>query len=178
MRENYLSTLNIIFGLIIILLSTIIIFYYNIVPLIELFLLATGFLLIGIIRLLNSLLDKKVNRIGIITKFISGIMAIIVSITTFIFLINPILDIFLLIDLFSLVILAIGVSRIFVGALTMKYTKNFRILTILIGIISITFSVIIFSSHTLSTQFLLFLTSFAVLINGFARIMQSIVSFK
>ncbi|MFX1352672.1 MAG: DUF308 domain-containing protein [Promethearchaeota archaeon] len=178
MRENYLITLNIIFGLIIIILSTIVISIQNMDLSITIFLLTMGILLIGIIRLFNSILDKKVNRTGIITKFLSGMVAIILSITIFVFLLNPMLYVFLLIDLFGVVILVIGISRILVGVLTRKYTKNFRILTILIGLISITFSVIIFSSHTFSIHFLLLLISFAILINGFARVMQSIVNFR
>jgi len=84
----------------------------------------------------------------------------------------------ILIILIAILLLIIGVARIFVGALTKEYYKGYRIILMIVGIVVIILSVIVLFNLKMSDNTLIFILSFSILLTGVARLILGIIGTK
>ncbi|MFX1380743.1 MAG: DUF308 domain-containing protein, partial [Promethearchaeota archaeon] len=143
-EKKTLGILNLVIGVLIISLSILVIIYHELALIFLIIVLSMAILLSGIGRLLNAFFNKKLNKYGIITKFITGIIAITISILVLIISIfDPNLSQLVFINLYGLTLFSIGIARIIIGIITDKYKKVNRILLVFIGFLTFTFSLIV-----------------------------------
>ncbi len=174
-KENLLKGVNLIVGLIVILLSILVIIFSSAALLSIIILLSIALLFAGIGRLYSAFADEKLNKIAKGLKIIVGILEIIISLTVIIItIIEPTISILLLINLFGLIFIVIGASGIAIGLLVEKFTKQYRFLLILIGIISFVFAFIVLFYPTFGYFVLVILLSLSLLFNGFARVLYAL----
>ncbi|MFX0039232.1 MAG: DUF308 domain-containing protein [Promethearchaeota archaeon] len=166
-------------GFLVIGLSIFVIIFYQISVIILIIILAVAILLSGIGRLLNALFNKKLNKYGIVTKFITGLIAITVSMFVLITSIfNQTLSQILFINLYGLTLFLIGIARIIIGSTTEKYKKANRIFLIFIGSITLCFSLIIMIFPNAENFVALLLISLTLIFNGLARIIFGFYGIK
>ena len=91
------------------------------------------------------------------------ILSIIIIYSTF--------SIIFLINLFALVLLIIGIVRIVIGILVDKYSMEYRILLIIIGILSFIVSVVVLFLPPFNYYISVLMISLTLLINGLARVL-------
>ncbi|MFX0143528.1 MAG: DUF308 domain-containing protein [Candidatus Hodarchaeota archaeon] len=163
--------MNLVIGILVIGLSIFVIIFHQITIIILIIILAIAILISGIGRLLNAFFNKKLNKYGIITKFTTGLIAIIISVFVLITSIfNPTLSQILFINLYGLTLFLIGIARIIVGAITERYKKPNRILLIFVGFITLSFSLIVMVFPNVGNFVVLLLFSLTLIFNGLARI--------
>ncbi|MBY9021273.1 MAG: DUF308 domain-containing protein, partial [Candidatus Lokiarchaeota archaeon] len=109
-KKNILTNVNLVVGLTIVVLSILVFIFSNAALLSIMGLFSIALLFIGIGRLYNAFSNEKLNKIGKVLKFITGVLAIILSIIIFIVtLIEPVSSILLLINLLGYMFIIIGV---------------------------------------------------------------------
>jgi len=178
-KENILTGVNFVFGVLIIILSILVIIFLNAALLSIMILLSIALLFAGIGRLYNGFVNEKLSKFTKALKFITGALAIIISLIVIIVsVIEPTVSILLLIDLFGYMLIIIGVSRIAIGLLIEKYTKEYRVFLVLVGIISFVFAFIVIIFPTFGYFVLVILLSFSLLVNGLARVSHALFERK
>lgn len=170
---------NALFGLLVSVFA-ILIFYYSDVSLYWLvILLSFALLLSGIGRIISALSNEKLSNIGVVFKFITGILAIIIAFLVIIWTIeDPDSVILLVIDFMAFALLIIGISRVFIGGAGGNYPKYIRVILVIIGVITITLSIAIFLMPTIPYLLLIDIIAVLLLINGLMRIIISIAVIK
>ena len=172
LKKKTLGIINLLIGLLIINLSILVIVYHQIAITILIILLSIAIFSSGIGRLLNALYNKKLNMYGTITKFITGIIAITISMLVLIISIfNSNLSQIVFINLYGLTLFLIGIARIIIGIITDKYKKENRILLVIVGVITLFFSLIVMVFPNLENFLVLLLFSLTLIFNGIARIL-------
>lgn len=167
---------NIIFGLLIILLAIMIFIFPDTTLTFFIFITAFGIMLMGIVRLINAFSDEKLSNFKVITRFITGIILMIFSmIVIFITLNDPAYSISALIMLLAIAILIMGIGRFFIGLFAKKFDLWFRIVLIIIGILTIILSIVIFFIPDVGEIVLLVILSINLLLNGIGRLILGIV---
>jgi len=178
-QENILIRVNIIVGLIIIILSILIIILSNIVLLSLMILLSITLLFAGIGRISNAFLNERLNKTGKAIKYLTGILAITVSISIMIItIIDPTFSVLILINLVGCTLIAIGITRIFIGIMMQKYSKKYRFILFIVGITSLIFALLVLIFPTFGYFVVVMLLSLSLLLNGFARISYALSKIK
>ena len=178
-KENILTNINLVVGLIIIVLSVLVIIFSNAALLSIMGLFSIAILFIGIGRLYNAFSNEKLSKLVKALKFITGVLAIILSIIILIVtLIEPVSSILLLINLLGYMFIIIGVSRIAVGILVEDYSNVYRVFLALVGIFSFFFAFIVLLYPTFGYFVLVILLSLSLLINGLARVLFAVFERK
>lgn len=167
---------NIIFGLLIILLALMIFIFPNTTLAFLVFIIAFAIMLMGIVRLINAFSDEKLSNFKVITRFITGIILMSFSIiVVFITLNDPAYSISVLIMLLAIAILIMGIGRLFIGLFAKKFDSWFRIVLVVIGLLTIILSIVIFFIPEVGEIVLLVLLSINLLLNGIGRLILGIV---
>ena len=166
---------NALFGALISIFA-ILVFYYSEASFFWLvILLSIALLLSGIGRIINALSNEKLSNLGVVFKFITGILAIIVAFIVIIWTIeDPENIILLVIDFLAFALLIIGISRVVVGSAGGDYPKYIRILLAIIGVITITMSIAVFLLPTIPYILLIDIIAVLLLLNGIMRVLMSI----
>ena len=176
LNEKSLRISNIISGLIQMILAIMVLLFSVAAVLTLLLFLSIGIIIAGIARILNAISNKKLGNAGVVWKFLSGIFVIIIGIIIFFNIItSPTLTIQFLIFIYALAFLVIGLARIVVGIVTKEFYTLYRILIIIVGILSIGLSVIALLSPELGFIFLIYILSVSLLFNGTARLILGII---
>jgi len=178
-KDNILIGINTIVGLIIIILSILTIIFSYTAVLTLIILLSIALLFAGIGRISNAFLNEKLNKIGKVIKYSTAILAIIVSIFILVItIVNPTFSITVLINLVGYTLLVIGIARIFIGIMMEKYSKKYRFILIIVGIISFIFAFFILIFPTFGYFVIVILLSLSLMLNGFARITYGLSKIK
>lgn len=128
---------------------------------------------------MNAIFNKKLNKYGIITKFITGFIAIPISIVVLIVSIfNPSFSQIVFINIYGLILFLIGIARIIIGIITDKYKKENRILLVIVGVITLIFSLIVMVFPNLENFLILLLFSLTSIFNGLTRILFDFYGIK
>ncbi|MBY9005648.1 MAG: DUF308 domain-containing protein [Candidatus Lokiarchaeota archaeon] len=173
------QTSNILIGILMIFFSIIAIMYPEVTNLSVAFLLSIVLLITGLGRIVNASSDEKLTNLKAISRFISGAFALILSIVIILIIVsNPTqaLDIWYLIVAIALLI--IGGMRIILGIGSKKFDNWFRILTIIIGIVTVIFSILVLLIPELGGLYIIVLISISLLLNGIVRIILGIIGPK
>lgn len=170
-NENLVRNVNVLVGLVIIVLSIITLFY-GIITLITLILFfSIAFLFAGFGRVYNAISNDVLSKASRFMKYLSGLLSIILSIVNIIItIVNPSLSILLFSNLFGYLLIFIGVARISVGYLMESYSKIYRAVLILVGVITFIFSFIILIFPIVGYFILVMLISASLLLNGITRV--------
>ncbi|MGB5910155.1 MAG: DUF308 domain-containing protein, partial [Promethearchaeia archaeon] len=142
-------------------------------------LLSIALLFVGIGRISNAFLNEKLNKIGKVIKYITGILTIIVGIFIMVIVIvDPTFAILILINLVGYTLLVIGITRIFIGIMMEKYSKKYRFILIVVGITTFIFAFLVLIFPTFGYFVIVILLSLSLLLNGFARITYALSRIK
>ena len=177
-RRRFKSS-NILIGLLMILLSIVAIMYPDATNLYVAFLLSVVLMIAGIGRIINASSDEKLSNIKAIGRFISGSVALIVSIVAMLLIISdPVkaLDLWYLLVAFALFI--IGIIRIVLGIQSKKFDNWFRILAIIVGILTLILSILIILIPDLGGDFIVSMIAISLIVNGLVRIILGIIGPK
>ena len=174
-----LNIYNFFLGTTIIFIS-IILFFFNIFFVLGLMLLLSfNFILAGVARIINSFLDKKLDKISLIAKILTGSIAILIGLVALLLtLFFPTISIDILLILFKFVLFLFGANSILIGYYSEVYTNLFKKLLILIGVITLSFSIIMIFIPILGYYLLVYLISLTLLINGILRVTQAFVDYE
>jgi uncharacterized membrane protein HdeD (DUF308 family) len=178
-KQKLLSIMNMIIGSVIITLSIIIITFFTAVLASLMILTSIIFIFIGMARLINGFIDEKLTKLWKIFKCITGILGILVGLLVIIItIIDPSYSISILINLFAIVLIIIGVSRIFLAINIQKYPKKYRITMLLGGVLILILGILIFAIPTIGYFILIAILSLGLLINGIIRVSHGIITSK
>lgn len=163
----WLRILNVFFGLFLILISGYIIVNAEatIVTLLIFFIFLL--LLSGLIRILNGIFDNHLTKKIRLVNFVLGLLLIGLGIIIWYI---PDIGVDILIYLLAFGLMLQGISRIAVGGADSLLANWFRILLILLGVISIVLSSLVILLPDLGLAVLILLLSYGFLISGIGRI--------
>lgn len=178
-KKKILSSSNLIFGTLIIVLSIITMTFTVGAVITLLFILSIAIIIIGLARLVNAYANDELDTSGKIAKFITAIIALIFGV---IVIVNtataPMITVEILIILVNSLLLIIGFVRIYIGLVTKEYLKGYRGSIVLIGIIMIVLSLLVFLIPTLDNTASIIIISVAMLLSGIARFVLGIIGIK
>ena len=142
-RENHLKIINLITGLTIFMLGLIVI-YFNLEFLLgAMILFSISFMVSGITRIFNALLDKSLDQIAYFAKLMIGSIFLIIGLIVMLLsLFNPSISIAILLALFKYVLFIISIVSIIMGYFTDIDSKFYRILLITFGFVTFALSTI------------------------------------
>jgi hypothetical protein len=130
-------------------------------------------LLSGIARINASFNNQRLSNTGKATKFVSGFVLLMLSFFVFITTLeNPTFSTEILIFFLTTGLVIIGIARVGIGVVTQDYIKWFRILLIIVGIITIVLSLVSIILIDVTTTIYLLTTS--LFINGFTRFLYGL----
>ena len=170
-NQKNLKTLNIIIGLLAIISSIFILLFTLSAVLGLLLILAFTLLFIGIARLSNAFWNELLSTKAKIIKASVGLISIVMSlILILVIVLYPATLILILIYIFSIILFIIGIDRCFIGYITKSYISWYRVLLIIIGVITVVLSTLIFVIPIYDVRLFISLLSISVLLNGLARV--------
>ena len=172
---GWLRALDVVFGIIAVILSVVVLAYQELAVLTLIFILAIALLVIGIARV----------AIGVFAKYLSdglrainvgaGILALVLAIVAMLY---PQLATQVLIYLLSFALLINGIARVAIGGFAKILAGWLRGLLVVAGLLTIIMSVAVFVYPALGSLALVFVLSFAFLLNGIARIVSGITGVR
>ena len=166
---------NIINGVIIMILSTIIFFYTGTALIFLIYVFTIIVLISGISRVNISITNEKLSNIGKASKFISGFALIIISFVIFITTLgDPTFSTDILILLLTIGLIIIGIARVGTGVVNEKFIKWFRILLITVGILTIVLSLSSIVVAELDSAITIYLIATSLFVNGFTRFLYGL----
>jgi len=177
--QKNLKTLNISIGLIAIISSILILLFTTSAVLGLLLIIAFTLLFIGIARLSNAFWNELLSSKAKILKALIGLLSIVISlILILVIFLYPEILILILIYIFSIIMFTIGIDRCFIGYITKSYESWYRVLLIIIGVITVVLSTSIFVIPIYDVRLFLSLLSISVLLNGIARFILGLIDIK
>jgi uncharacterized membrane protein HdeD (DUF308 family) len=174
----YLSNknFNIISGIFIIILSVLLLIYSAAAVVIILVILAIVMLFIGITQILNVRSDDNLEGTSLYVKYLIGILELIVGIILIISLTtDPIATAVFSIRFLGLVILLVGLAMLYVGSMNNDYSKQYRYILIVIGLLTMIFGVLILAIPSVGINIIAFLVAFPLLFIGLTRLLKGIL---
>ncbi len=173
MSEKYRSkgdsASNILNGTLIMIIAATIFFFTSTAITILTLLFSLVLILSGMGRIINSFTNDALKNSGIIIKFISGILLIIISIIMiFVVLIEPSLTIATVVLIISISLLVIAIARLLTGIFGANYHTWFRILVIIVGIVIAILMLLVFLLP-LEDSLIFSFFSVSLFLSGFTR---------
>ena len=170
-----IASSNILNGVIIMILSTIVFFYTSSALIFLIYVFTVILLISGISRVYISINNEELSSIGKATKFVSGFILILGSFVVFITTLgDPTFSTEILIFFLTIGLLIIGIARVGSGAVNTKFIKWFRILLVIVGSITIVLNLIIVIVADLETIIAIYLIATSLFINGFTRFLYGL----
>ncbi len=163
----WLRLFNLLFGVILVILSGYIIINVGIALLSILLLFIIILLVSGIIRIINGIFDQHLSKKIRIVNLIIGILVIGLGIVVWNY---PLFGVEILIYLLAFGLILQGVARITVGGADTYLVGWFRAFLIILGVISILLASLVILAPVLGEIMLVFLLSWGFLISGIGRI--------
>ncbi|MFX0076944.1 MAG: DUF308 domain-containing protein [Candidatus Hermodarchaeota archaeon] len=161
-------------GVVIMLLSTLIFFYTGAALMFIIYLFTFIILISGIARVNASFNNQKLSNIGKATKFVSGFVLIVLSFGIFIITLgDPTFSTDVLIFFLTIGLVIIGIARVGTGVVNKEYIKWFRILLIIVGMVTIVLS--LSSIVFMDVNITIYLLTTALFINGFTRFLYGVI---
>lgn len=174
-KKKGIASSSIINGVIIMILSTIVFFYTGTALIFLIYVFTIIILISGISRVNMSINNEKLSNIGKATKFISGFVLIIFSFVIFITTLgDPTFSTDILIFLLTIGLIIIGIARVGTGVVNEKFIKWFRILLIIVGIVTIVLSFSSIVVAELDTTITIYLIAISLFVNGFTRFLYGL----
>ena len=175
-RKN-LKFINIIFGLVICILSVLVLIFSVASVVILLIILSLTLLALGLSQILNAIASKGIDRQKMIFKYITGIGAIVISLIILIsIIINPTGSVIIATTLFGIVITAIGVIIIYVGIRIKSEKATYWIFLLIVGLLIFIFGVLVIALPTLGFITLVILISLSLMLYGVVHLISGIQS--
>lgn len=172
---NWLRALNIVFGLICVLLSAVVLAYPGLDILTLILILSTALLVVGLGRIIVGVFAKYISiRLRTINVG-AGLLEIAVTITTILY---PQYITQTLIQLLSVALLVHGTTSAIVGRFAKTLPSLLRGLFVVVGLLSITLSVVALVSIPIGFLSLVYILSIGYLSNGIAEIILGITGTK
>ncbi|MBY9000360.1 MAG: hypothetical protein KGD64_05565 [Candidatus Heimdallarchaeota archaeon] len=135
-----------------------------------LIILAVTLIIVSCVRLLNSAFNKRLNTYLRISRLIVGIAILILSSISFITTFTESTKITLL----TIAILVNGIQRLLDGRFKKYYPVWFRILSTIVGLVTIILCTIVFVGTSFDIYTLIVLLAVTFMLNGIGRIMNAI----
>lgn len=178
-KQKILTSSNLIFGVLIIILAIIVMTFTVAAVITLLFILSIAIIIIGLARLVNAYANDELDTSGKIAKFITAIIALIFGVIVIVnTATSPAITVEILIILVNSLLLIIGFVRIYIGLATKEYFKGYRGFLVLIGIVMIILSLVVFLSPTFDNTTSIIIVSVAILFSGIARFVLGIIGIK
>ncbi|MBD3213995.1 MAG: hypothetical protein GF311_15400 [Candidatus Lokiarchaeota archaeon] len=167
---------NILIGLLMIFIAILALFFPNATNIAIVLLLSIGLLIAGISRIINALSDQELKNYRVIGRFISGLVAVIVSLGAVILAITD-QSLALSYWYFFLAVsfLIIGLARILLAITSKEYDNWFRILLLIVGITTLILSLLIFLIPGIGGLYVVVSIAISLLLNGVARLLLGII---
>jgi len=160
-------------GVIIMILSTIIYFYTSDALRVIIYIFTFIIFISGIARFNASINNEKLSNLGKATKFISGSFLIILSFVVFLTTLgDPEFSTDILLFLLTIGLIIIGIARVGTGVVNEEYIKWFRILLIIVGIVTIILSLV--SIIVVDIDISIYLLTTSLFLNGFTRFLYGL----
>lgn len=175
----YLGTknFNIISGIIIIILSILLLIYSATAVVSILVILAVVMLFIGTTQLINAKSDGNLEGKNLFIKYLMGFLEIIVGVILIINLItDPIATAVFSIRLLGFVILLVGLAMTYIGLMNRDYSKEYRYILMIIGLIIIIFGALILAIPSVGINIIAILVAFPLLFVGLTRLLKGILN--
>ncbi|MFX1389930.1 MAG: DUF308 domain-containing protein [Promethearchaeota archaeon] len=178
-KEKILTSSNLIFGALIIIMSIIIITFNVAAVITLLFILSIAIILIGLARLVSAYANEELDTSGKIAKFITAVIALIFGVIVIVnTATSPMITVEILIILVNTLLLIIGFVRIFIGLTTKEFLKGYRGYLVVTGIAMIILCLVVFLSPTFNNATSIVILSVAMLLSGIARFVLGIIGLK
>jgi uncharacterized membrane protein HdeD (DUF308 family) len=168
---------NIISGLIIIILSILLLIYSTATIISILVILAILMIFIGITQVFNTKSDTNLEGINLTVKYLMGAFELFIGIVLiFSLAIDPITTAVFSIRLLGLVILLIGLAMLYVGSMNHDYSKQYRILLMIIGLMTMVFGIIILIIPAVGFTLVTIFIAVPLLFNGVNRLLKGFLN--
>jgi uncharacterized membrane protein HdeD (DUF308 family) len=168
---------NIISGLIIIILSILLLIYSTATIISILVILAILMIFIGITQVFNTKSDTNLEGINLTVKYLMGAFELFIGIVLiFSLAIDPIATAVFSIRLLGLVILLIGLAMLYVGSMNHDYSKQYRILLMIIGLMTMVFGIIILIIPAVGFTLVTIFIAVPLLFNGVNRLLKGFLN--
>jgi hypothetical protein len=175
-NERYLQIFNLLSGLLVVSLAFIIL-VFSIINVIELLLIhAIAILTVGIAKLINSLVNKKLVLGLSIWKFAIGLIIIFLAVMVILDgLVQPLIfTIEMFTSLFGFAFILIGIEQSIKGIVTKDYLNWYRIILIIVGVFNLILSFSIIFIYNIKILEII-LVSIILMANGIIRIILGVI---
>lgn len=172
---GWLRALDVVFGLIAIILSTVVLVYPQLAILTLIFVLSLSLLVVGIARVLIGVFAKYLSDALRALNLGAGILALVLAIVAILY---PGFATQMLIYLLSFALMLNGIARVVIGGFAKVFPSWLRGLLVVTGIVTITLSLAVVVFPALGFLTLVLLLSIAFFLNGIARIMSGITGIR
>jgi len=178
-KKKILTSSNLIFGALTIILSIIVMTFTVAAVITLLFILSIAIIIIGLARLVSAYANDELDTSGKIAKFLTAIIALIFGVIVMInTATSPVITVEILIILVNTLLLIIGFARIYIGLTTNEYFKGYRGFLVLIGLVMIILSLLVFLIPTFDNITSIIIISVTMLLSGIARFILGIIGIK
>ncbi|MFX1564090.1 MAG: DUF308 domain-containing protein [Promethearchaeota archaeon] len=168
---TWLRATDVILGIISIIAAILVLIFQTLAIQTLIIIIAIGLFLLGLARLLRGIFSKILSDPVRALNVAAGLIVLIAAAVT---LLLPGLAVQLLIWILAFSLLIIGVMRLVIGGFTKEFPTWLRGLLIIIGIVTIIFSIAVFIFPTLGEFTLVILLSLALLSSGIGRIGKAV----
>ncbi len=178
-KKKILTSSNLIFGALIIIISIITMTFTVAAIITLLFILSIAIIIIGLARLVNAYANDELDTSGKIAKFITAIIALIFGVIVIVNIAtSPTLTVDIIIILVNILLLIIGFARIYIGLTTKEYYKGYRGFLVFVGVIMIILALLVFLIPTLDNAASIVLISVSLLLSGIIRFVLGMIGIK
>jgi uncharacterized membrane protein HdeD (DUF308 family) len=172
---NWLRALNMVFGLMCVLLSAVVLAYPGLDILTLILILATALLVVGLARIMVGAFAEYISIRLRAINLGAGLLEIAITITTMLY---PQLITQTLIQLLSVALLVHGTTSLVIGRFARTLPSLLRGLLAIVGLLSITSSVIALISIPIGFLSLVYILAIGYLANGIAEIILGITGIE
>ena len=172
------KNIDIISGVIIIALSLLLFIYSAAAVVSILLILAVIMIFFGLTQILNIRSDNHIsegnNRV---VKYLIAILVLLMGISLIInLIIDPISTAIFSIQLVGFVILLIGLSMLYVGSINHDYSKEYRSILMIIGLLTLIFGVVIVIIPSIGFNIIAIVVALPLLFIGLNRLLKGILT--
>lgn len=138
-------------------------------------LISVGLVGLGLARILRGIFSKVLSNIKRAFSIIVGFFLLVGSL--FIFL-NPFIATFLSFWILAAILAALGLMRIFIGALTKAYPQKLKFTLVILGTMTLILALLAFVLPLTIGSLVIYLLAIGLLTAGFGRITLGLFGFK
>lgn len=168
---NWLRALNIITGLVAIILGIVVLLIPSVAVETLVFLLYIALMVVGFGRILIGALADFLSRGLRVVSVIAGLIAVVAAILA---LVYPNFGVAFLVSLFGATLLIVGLGRVIIGVMAKILANWVRALIIIGGFLTIALSIAVLIFPGVALLTLVFLLSFALLVNGIDAVVSGV----